>query len=63
MDTLLYRKRSKISINPDAHEKSGYHDMYYGTCVARKGMLTKEMCFNALSLSEIESYFSKRKVG
>jgi len=56
-------KGVKISINPDAHEKSGYHDMYYGTCVARKGMLTKEMCFNALSLSEIESYFSKRKVG
>ena len=53
-------KGVKISINPDAHEKSGYHDMYYGTCVARKGMLTKEMCFNALSLSEIESYFNKR---
>lgn len=51
----------KISINPDAHEKSGYQDMYYGTCAARKGMLTKEMCFNTLSLSEIELYFSKRK--
>ncbi|MCK6648646.1 MAG: PHP domain-containing protein [Bacteroidia bacterium] len=55
-------KGVKISINPDAHEKSGYHDMYFGTCAARKGMLTKEMCFNALSLSEIESYFSKRKL-
>lgn len=54
-------KGVKISINPDAHEKSGYHDMYYGTCVARKGMLTKEMCFNTLSLNEIESYFIKRK--
>jgi DNA polymerase (family 10) len=51
----------KISINPDAHEKSGYHDMYFGTCVARKGMLTKEMCLNSLSLTEIESYFTKRK--
>lgn len=55
-------KGVKISINPDAHEKSGYHDMYYGTCVARKGMLTKEMCFNTLSLSEMESYFISRKV-
>lgn len=54
-------KGVKISINPDAHEKSGYHDMYYGTCVARKGMLTKGECFNALSLSEIESYFLSRK--
>ncbi len=54
-------KGVKISINPDAHELSGYHDMYFGTCVARKGMLTKEMCFNSLSLSEIDSYFMSRK--
>jgi len=56
-------KGVKISINPDAHEKSGYHDMYFGTCVARKGMLTKEMCFNALSVSEIELYFKNRLNG
>lgn len=49
-----------ISINPDAHEKEGYHDMHYGVCVARKGMLTKEMCFNALSLADIERHFAKR---
>ena len=54
-------KGVKISINPDAHEKQGYHDMYYGTCVARKGMLTKEMCFNTMSLAEITAYFEKRK--
>jgi DNA polymerase (family X) len=54
-------KGVKISINPDAHEKSGYHDMYYGVCVARKGMLTKEMCFNSLPLMEIEKYFNKKK--
>jgi DNA polymerase (family 10) len=52
-------KGVKISINPDAHERQGYHDMYYGTCAARKGMLTKEMCFNTLSLSEMETYFIK----
>lgn len=51
----------KISINPDAHEKQGYHDMYFGVCAARKGMLTKEMCFNTLSLSEIETYFISKK--
>lgn len=54
-------KGVKISINPDAHEKSGYHDMYYGVCAAKKGMLTKEMCFNALSLVEIEKYFVSKK--
>jgi len=50
-----------ISINPDAHSKQGYYDMYYGTCVARKGMLSKEMCLNALNREEIELYFNSRK--
>lgn len=42
-----------ISINPDAHHKEGYHDMYYGVCVARKGMLVKEMCLNSLTLNSL----------
>ncbi|MBN8691582.1 MAG: DNA polymerase/3'-5' exonuclease PolX [Bacteroidetes bacterium] len=54
-------KGVKISINPDAHQKEGYADMKYGVNVARKGMLTKENCFNALSLQEIEAYFNIRK--
>lgn len=54
-------KGVKISINPDAHEKHGYHDMYYGVCVARKGMLTKEMCFNTLGREEMTQYFERRK--
>ncbi|MEO6883085.1 MAG: PHP domain-containing protein [Bacteroidia bacterium] len=54
-------KGVKISINPDAHYKGGYHDMIYGIGTARKGMLTKENCFNALSLSEMEKYVSQLK--
>ncbi len=54
-------KGVKISINPDAHKTSGYQDMYYGCCVARKGMLSKEMCFNAHSRAEIEAHFLARK--
>lgn len=50
-----------ISINPDAHKMEGYYDMHYGTLVARKGGLTKEMTFNALSLEEIEKWFSAKK--
>lgn len=50
-----------LSINPDAHEREGYHDMYYGVCVARKGGLTAEQCFNALSRDEISAHFNKRK--
>ncbi|TND07894.1 MAG: DNA polymerase (family X) [Bacteroidetes bacterium] len=58
-------KGVQISINPDAHEKDGLLDMYYGVCVARKGMLTKDMCFNALSGEEISKYFTgiKKKKG
>ncbi|MES2690502.1 MAG: helix-hairpin-helix domain-containing protein [Bacteroidota bacterium] len=54
-------KGVKLSINPDAHDTKGYHDMYYGVCVARKGGLYKEMCLNALTLAEIDEYFVKRK--
>lgn len=50
-----------ISINPDAHETGGYRDMYYGVCVGRKGGLTKEKTFNALSLAEVEAHFKERK--
>ncbi|MEO6902535.1 MAG: helix-hairpin-helix domain-containing protein [Bacteroidia bacterium] len=54
-------KGVKISINPDAHEKQGFHDMEYGIHVARKGMLTKSMCFNTLNFKEIENYFCQRR--
>lgn len=48
-----------ISINPDAHDKEGYHDVYYGVCSARKAGLTKKLTFNALSLAEISQKFKK----
>ena len=54
-------KGVKLSINPDAHEKTGYHDMEFGVLAGRKGGLTKEMTFNTLSLREIESHFLSRK--
>ena len=51
----------KLSINPDAHAKEGYHDMVYGVHIGRKGGLTKEMNLNSMSLPEIEQYFESRK--
>jgi len=50
-----------LSINPDAHRNEGYHDMHYGTLVARKGGLTAEKCLNARSLDEIKTIFAARK--
>ncbi len=54
-------KNVMVSINPDAHQKEGFHDMYYGVCVARKGLLTKERCLNALDLAGFEKYLAARK--
>ncbi|HVW96971.1 MAG TPA: helix-hairpin-helix domain-containing protein [Mucilaginibacter sp.] len=47
-----------LSINPDAHRKEGFTDMYYGVLAARKGGLYKEKCLNALSLEEIKAFFA-----
>jgi DNA polymerase (family X) len=54
-------KGVKLSINPDAHEMEGYSDMRYGVLVGRKGGLSKDMTFNALSLTEMEEYLKGRK--
>jgi len=51
----------KLSINPDAHAMAGFHDMHYGVAVARKGGLTKDMTFNALSLTEMSDYLTARR--
>lgn len=48
-----------ISINPDAHHREGFQDMYYGICAARKGLLSKKECLNAMSLSEFEHYLKR----
>ena len=48
-----------VSINPDAHHKEGLLDMYYGVCVARKGLLAKENCLNALTLPQLVNWFKK----
>lgn len=54
-------KGVQISINPDAHETKGYHDMYYGLSVGRKAGLTAEETLNAKNLEDISKYFSDRK--
>jgi DNA polymerase (family 10) len=47
------QKGVMISINPDAHHKEGFHDMYYGVCAGRKGMLDKNNCLNALGFNDL----------
>ncbi len=54
-------KGVSISINPDAHEVNGFLDMFYGIEVARKGFLSKEMCFIAQSKEFLIAHFAKRQ--
>ena len=51
-----------LSINPDAHRTEGFLDMHYGILAARKGGLYKEMCLNALTLTEIKKLFESKKI-
>lgn len=50
-----------LSINPDAHDFAGLLDMHYGVAIGRKGGLTKDMTFNALTLSEMTDYLQRRR--
>lgn len=54
-------KGVQISVNPDAHHTNGYHDMFYGVCAGRKGMLTSKMTFNTKSVDEVSKWFERRK--
>jgi DNA polymerase (family 10) len=54
------KKGVMISINPDAHSISEIDNIRWGVSAARKGGLTKEMTWNALSLTEIENYLAAR---
>ncbi len=61
----IYKAMQKgvwISVNPDAHEKEGYHDMYFGTLSARKGGLTKQRTLNALDLPSFEKWLQSGKM-
>lgn len=54
-------KEVMISINPDAHNKLGLHDMRYGVNTARKGMLNKDFTLNALDKEDFIYWLEKRR--
>ncbi len=53
------KKEVFISINPDAHNKDGIHDIKYGVYAARKGGLSKENCLNTRGLIDFEEWLCK----
>ncbi|MFT3843635.1 MAG: helix-hairpin-helix domain-containing protein [Lacibacter sp.] len=49
-------KGALISIDPDAHELSGYDDIRYGVLAAQKGRLSASKNLSSFSLNEFEDY-------
>ena len=49
-------KGALISINPDAHELSGFNDIRYGVLAAQKGKLTNSKNLSSFSLHAFEEY-------
>jgi DNA polymerase (family 10) len=52
-------KGALISINPDAHELSGFHDIRFGVLAAQKGKLTNSNNLSSYSLQAFENYISE----
>jgi DNA polymerase (family 10) len=48
-----------ISVNPDAHSIGEIDNIRWGVSAARKGGLTKEMTWNAMSLAEIRKWLKQ----
>ncbi len=50
-----------ISINPDAHNLAGIHDVRFGVMAARKGALTAAGCLNAMGLAAFEAFLGIKR--
>ena len=55
------KKGVMISINPDAHSIAEIDNVRWGVSAARKGGLTRDMTWNAMSLAKIEQWLKKRE--
>ena len=50
-----------LSINPDAHQLEGFHDIRYGILVAQKTKLSASQNLSSFSCKEFENWLIKRK--
>jgi DNA polymerase (family 10) len=57
---LKYAKdhRTKISINPDAHNLQGLQDLFIGVGIARKGWLESRDVINTMELGEVSRFLT-----
>lgn len=50
-----------ISINPDAHNRDGIADIFFGVGIARKGWLRKKDVLNTKNTKDLAKWFSAKK--
>jgi DNA polymerase (family X) len=55
------QKNVLISINPDAHSTTGYHDIHYGVLAAQKGGLTAAHNLSSFTLLQMKEFISKKR--
>ncbi len=53
-------KGVKIAINPDAYDKGGLMDNYFGVGIARKGWLEPADILNTMDLKEMKNFLKER---
>jgi DNA polymerase (family X) len=58
---LAIEKGVRCSINPDAHDTQGLHDLWSGIRSARKGWLTRDHIINTLPLGKIEPVLQAKR--
>ncbi|GAB4169299.1 MAG: DNA polymerase/3'-5' exonuclease PolX [Calditrichia bacterium] len=51
-----------ISVNPDAHNLKGCHDLDYGVFIARKSLYPKELVINTFSPDRLMAFFNKSRL-
>ena len=55
----LRKRKTRVSINPDAHETAGLEDTRYGITMARKALLPVDLIVNARSAKEVERWLKR----
>jgi DNA polymerase (family 10) len=55
------QKNVMISIDPDAHSISGYHDIHYGVLAAQKGGVTASDNLSSYSLEQMKKFIANKR--
>jgi DNA polymerase (family 10) len=59
----LRKNRTRVSVNPDAHDVEGLDDTVYGIAMARKALLPSNLVVNSGSVKDVEQWLSANKSG